>query len=378
MNPNDEKDKALHRKEMFLKYKEELEANTTLQQLLERSYPNNRSKFVEDFAREKVSWMEYGDFHKKWVERENLQWVEAAHECLDQILQKKLFDVQCLWRAEQWEHPAVQVSSDFTRWEFNIRNCPFIEPITENDIDIYLQYLQSNNFEREIGFMEGWQDYLGIVDTYKNEDANSNVPEWYDFHNGRTGLGIYMTLPDVRGQKEEFYLSLWREKFHKQRAENQRKATEAQQAGTPIKAQEGVDTRPHLSYHQDDWMNWFVTTFEDKETIAKYQSTVKRSEDSDYDEWLENDLATLLRADRPVPIDGWFDWKEAIHRCAARYSQIRIAEAMPEAFEQYRINVDLGLGFDVPNHGFSDIKNWYHNGVLDGREINGEPRDFNF
>ena len=62
-------------------------------------------------------------------------------ERLKEILQKKLFDMQCLWRAEKIIIPEINVSSDFRYWEANIFNCPFIEPVTENEIEIILKHL---------------------------------------------------------------------------------------------------------------------------------------------------------------------------------------------------------------------------------------------
>jgi hypothetical protein len=374
MRPEEEKDKAQWRKETFDQIKAELEANPVFQKMLERAYPNNRQSFVEEYAGRKVHWMEYAEHHRKWLEREDLQWVEKANDCLDQILQKKLFDAQCLWRAEQLEIKEVDVTMDFIYWQQNIRACPFIAPIEQADLDIYMQYLQSSNFEMELGFLQQWQDHEGITEAYRSDEGH--VPEWYEFHNSRTGLGIYMTLPDIRREKEEFYLGLWRQK-HKQDVA-QRVEAEAKAKAENPDAPTPPDKLPMLNFHVDGWMKWFVETFEDKDTIAAFRSNAKSMRDSDEDEQLEDDLRLLARADRPVPMQGWFDWKEAVHRAADSYGRIRIMEAMPDAFEQYRLHIELGLGFEISTDRSFGWNDGYREAILIGRDLNGEPMDFNF
>jgi len=373
MTPEEEKERALRRKEMYDRYKAELEADPTLQKMLERTYPTSRQGFIEDYAGKKVNWVEYADNHRKWLEREDLQWVEKASACLDQILQKKLFDAQCLWRAEQLEIKEVDVTDDFRYWGANVRSCPFIDPINEADLDIYVQYLQSSNFEQGLGFMEDWQDHEEITAAYRSDGEERNVPEWYEFHNGRTGLGIYMTLPDIRLEKEEVYMDLWR-KQHFQQAAQLKKELATAHAENP----DAPEHRPMLNHYKEGWMKWFVETFEDKDTIAAFQAYTKVVVDSSHDEELHDSLELLARADRLVPMQGWYDWKEAVHRTADSYGRTRILEALPEAYEQYRLHIDLGLGFEMEHDRSYGWNDGYRKAILDGRELNGEPRDFNF
>lgn len=368
----EEKEKAQRRKQLFLQYRAELAANPVFQQLLERTYPTSREGFIEDYVRQKVMWLEMEEFHRTWTEKENLQWVELAAQAIDQILQKKLFDAQCLWRAEQLHLDAVDVTADFKYWEKNIRACPFLEPVEESEVDMYIQYLHSFNYEMELGFMEHWQDHENITDAYKGDDSGGNIPEWYDFHNGRTGLGIYMTLPDVRGEKEGFYMDIWRNVVVRKEQNRVKAEIQAQKdAGT-------YDERPRLAYYQRDWMKWFVETFEDSDTIEAYRRNQKVSDSFSNNEALENDLDMLGRADRKVPIEGWFDWREAVHKAADNYRKIRIEEALPVAFEQYRLAIDLGLGFAEDHDRKVGWNDGYRKAILDAREANGEPRDFDF
>lgn len=378
MNPKEEQKKALWRKEKHLEFKEELRKNEKFMKFLEKTYPFARERFLDEYAQNKVNCIEWGPSHKKWLEQDDLKWIDNATQRLGEILQKKLFDMQCLWRAEKIKIPEIKLTNDFVFWEDNIFNCHFIEPVTQSEVDMYIQYLQSSNFEHSQGFLSRWQDYRELKKAYNDSSQFRTFPDWYEFHNGRTGLSAYMLLPDIRGEKEEFYLDLWRNENRKKAEEAGRKAEEEKNNPQPITSSlADTDARPPLQYHKKGWMTWFINTFEDKETQDVYKRYGGERAFDDYDEFLENDLDTLAKAGKPVPVNAWFDWKEAIHRAADKYSREKIAEALPDAYEQYKLKVEMGI--DVPEENpLAALFNWYPAAILRGRELNGEPRNFNF
>jgi len=376
MSTQEDKEKAEWRLKKHIELKAELQQNEKFQTFIQGMYPGSRDEFIDRYAAEKVRWLEWGPNFKEWLEKEDLHWTEDATDRLKEIQQKKLFDVQCLWRAEKLQLPEIKVTYDFYTWEGDIFNCPFINPVTPEEVDMYIQYLQSQNFENEQGFLDRWQDYEGIKEAYNEGNASRNFPDWYDFHNSRTGLSVYLLLPDVRGQKEEFYLSLWRAELHA-KSEEARKKQKEKPSSSPAAAG-APDTRPHLQDHKDGWLTWFVNTYEDKQTQEMFKRYGGEHPFEDNDEFLEADLELLAKADRIVPVTGWFDWKEAIHRAADSYRRDKIMEALPLAFEQYRMNVDLHIPFPKPDSKHIEMNNWYAKAILRGRELNGEPLDFDF
>jgi len=375
MNTEEEKQKALWRQQKHLEIKAELQQNEKLHQFLEKTYPTSRAGFIDEYAGEKVRWLEWGPKYMQWLEKEDLQWVNNAFERLKEIQQKKLFDAQCLWRAEKLIIEEVKLTNDFIYWEKDILNCPFITPVTEEEVEMYMQYLRSFNFENEQGWFSFWQDYKGIKAAYNDDNETRNFPDWYDFHNGRTGLSVYLLLPDIRGEKEEFYLRLWSAEIKRQHELEKKKKENEPQA--PVAQQ---DMRPRLNYHNNGWLTWFVSTFEDKQTQEMFQRYGGEHpfSGSDSDEFLHNDLTTLGKADGLVPIEAWFDWKEAIHKAADKYRREKIAEALPIAFEQYRMNIELQIAFEKPETETENPNEGLSGAILKGRELNGEPRDFNF
>ena len=280
MNPIEEKEKAIWRQQKHLELKKELQENNKLKELLPNPYPNACERFIDDYAKEKVNWIEWVPVMTEWVEKQDLKWITDATSRLAEIQQKKLFDYQCLWRTEKVTHPILKLTKDFDYWEENIFNCPFITPITEEEVDIYIQYLQSFNFENQQDWLERWQDYEEIKEAYNTNNENRNFPEWYDFHNGRTGLSSYLLLPDVRGQKEEFYMELWRDKYIRKKKKPLKKSIEISQL-SDIKEKlvttdaEGnvLDKRPSLDYHKHGWLTWFINTFDDKQKRKCFLNT---------------------------------------------------------------------------------------------------------
>ncbi len=381
MNHEEEKNKAIWRQHKEQEIIEELKTNKIFCDLLQTIYPTSRDGFTKDYARAKVRWIEWGPKMKEWIEREDLKWINNAGKCLEEILQKKLFDLQCLWRAEKIQLPEIRVTYDFIYWEKNILNCPFLEPISENELNIYMQYMQSSNFEFEEYSWESWQNYREIKEAYNTDGENRNFPEWYDFYNGRTGASSYLLLPDIRGDKEEFYLKLWRkEHFSKAKQEQeQQDIIKAVTNDTGIISSDTTDKRPYLNSHKKGWLTWFVNTFEDKQTQEVFKRFGGERSFSEYDDLLEEDFEILESAYCDVPIESWFDWKEAIHKAAQKFMVTKINEALPVAYQQYLLNHSLNIFSKKAVSDYDDSdKNWYSDMVLRGRELNNEPRDFNF
>ncbi|MCX6351727.1 MAG: hypothetical protein NTX03_07685 [Bacteroidetes bacterium] len=362
MYPQEDRDKALWRLEKFLEIREQLKQNPTFQSILERTYPDSRDGFTDEYAREKVSWLEYGPNNKEWVEREEMRWLDDATRCLGEIQQKKLFDAQCLWRAGQLEIPEVRTSKDFSFWENNIMQCPFISEINENDIEMYTQYLQSFNVEFLERFIMPWQDYDGIKISQDSETAIRPFPEWYDFHNGRTGAAMYMNLPDVKGEKERYYIKLWMEENKRKREEN------------PELYVSKVDPRPYLS-NQDGNINYFVNTFDTDEMKDLYRKYKGISETSNHVEGLQERIRILSRSSETPAIPTTTTIAETIELQVHKVKVAEIVNTLPPAFEQYKLDKEMGLFHELEKDKYGD---WHYNAILRGRELAGESRDFDY
>lgn len=352
--------------------KKEMRENVAMQEYLKQQNEWSVSTFIDSYASHKSMWLQYGKKYLESQENESIKWVTKAAEHLCLLQQKKLFDTQCLWRAEKIIIEEVKVSYDFQLWEHDILNCPFIDPISEDDVHLYIQYLLSENVDIEedmFSIHESWQEYDEIIEAYKTNNKNRNFPEWYDFYNGRRGTGVYMSLPNIRGEKEEFYMNIFRK--------DKRKANEAinPKAATPV-----YDPTKSISYYDKEFRDWFVSTFENKEVNEFYKAFAWENRYKEKEEAIEHTLYILHSADEPIPIEANENWVEALTKAAEKYTIRKIVKALPEAWEQYMMNVEMKIAFpsDREYDPADSIRTIYLEGIIEGRKLNGEPEDFNF
>ncbi|XZF14618.1 hypothetical protein ACTHGU_00625 [Chitinophagaceae bacterium MMS25-I14] len=332
--------------------------------------PGSVKDFINSYAQNKAMWWQYGPFNISMNEREDMQWINAAANHLEIIQQKKLFDAQCLWRAEKVTYPGIELCFDFKVWEQNVLHCPFLEPVKQDDIALYIQYLQQDNIDFQLGWLEEWQDYEEIKEAFETDNASRNVPEWYEFHNSRTGTGVYLSLPDIRGEKENFYVDITRAHAAVQNKER----NEAWEANR--------DKRPYLSTIDKEQLEHFINTFEDKQTQEYYKAYKRSSRNSEEEEVLMEMVSLLLSAEEPVAIGAHYDFREALVKATERFKARKIAEYLPFAYNEYLLNQSMNLGAPKEKlqaaDDYSSIrKTWYGN-IIKGRILNGEPGDLNF
>ncbi len=328
--------------------------------------------FCEAYARTRSYGLQWGEMYERHNEKKQNEWIDAGYEHLCIIQQKKLFDAQCLWRADQLDIKEIEISFDFRIWEEDVLNCPFLEPVTEQEIDWYCQYLSHNNVDLKKGWMDDWQDYEEIKIAYAAENENRNMPEWYEFHNGKTGNGILLILPDLRGQREEFYANLAREA---KRREN-----------PPPPPRDPELDKPWMQFLETGLHIELAKQIEDKHTLKLMQEFVKATEHRHTyeNERAEEDFRYLSDIkDELVPIELHFDYRQALSTAIENYKCRKIAEYLPSAFRKYEQmrNIGFELGTEKEKGQFksyTQIGNVWRELILKGREENGEPRDFNY
>lgn len=360
------------------KAEKEMTANESIQNYLKQFNPASVTQFINQYLTYKTMWHHHGEFYLRQHEKHDLQWIEDASKRLQEIQQKKLFDLQCLWRAGKIELPGIEISFDFQIWEDNVLNCSFIEPITKDDVELYQQYLLQNNVDLDDSMMFSfinWQSYAELKEAYESGNASHNFPEWYDFYNGRKGTGVYMTLPDLKGEKENFYRKLVVD------LDPERKKASAQireSLANPLKPRSDKEGRPIISFHREEFTNWFVETFEDKLTRQYYRAYSWNNRNRDDEEELEAAMAFLYSAEEYVPIEGHYDWKEAVKKAAQTFRRKKISEALPEAFDQYLLNKSMNIAFPSKESPLLQACETIKKEIIKGRILNGEPGDLNY
>ena len=357
----------LDEKETKIKWRKELDQNEAIQNYFKSFNANTIEDFIGSYITKKYMWFKYGDMYKRMLDTNQSQWIELAHEHLQIILQKKLFDVQCLWRAEQIKLEGVSICFDFDVWEHDIFNCPFLEPITSSDIELYQEYLSKVNLEfHGFSLREDWQDYDAIKEAYNGDNSESEMPSWYEYHNLRTGNTKLLLLPDIRGKKEDFYFDLY------VKNKEQKKVKQEQPVSNP-----NYDIRPIISAYDKEIVAFFVKTFEDKEIQNKYNYYTEGN--SDYtDNYCEEIFRDMLETKEIIPVKAHRDFKEAIQIAYNDYKSNKIIDHLPMALEQYLFNIKMGFSFDEKEDFYVDFREKRYEEILEGRVLNGEERSMDF
>lgn len=358
---------------------EQLQTNPAIQDYFKNYNEESVKQFITSYCQQKTYWHQHGDFYKELQEKDELKWIEAAWWHLQAIQQKKLFDIQCLWRAEQIELPGVQLCVDFSYWQENILNCPFIDTITEEEVELYREYLTEDEVELkdEVLFCF-FQDYVGIKQAYLSDgEEGSHFFAWYEFYNSRKGTAHYMDLPNVRGEKESFYIAVARQANpEKAAAIAEVKRAFSHPPGEPYTDRQGKEL---INAFSPEILNYFVNTFEDKQTKEYYKAAKWFSRNNDEKDNLDDSIEILLSADEDVAIEAHDDWKEAIHQAARRCIIRKVSEMLTDAYEQYSLNISMNISFPGNNtEQMLAAKKSVVDDILLGRKLAGEPEDLNF
>lgn len=353
-------------KELKIKWHKEILENDSMQEYFKNFNPHSIDTFISFYLAEKYLAYKYADSYQRRADTKRSRWIDAAEKHLKIIQHKKMFDAQCLWRAEQIQLEGVAISFDFRCWIKDILNCPFIEAVTEDDIRMYQDYLATTDFDyRDDDDFHDMQNYDRFRENYHgDEDEGTPLPDWYDYHNLRTGNSSLLLLPDIRGEKEDFYIELFRDDACKD---------------APPPAPYVPDTRGILMTSDIEKMTFFVKTFEDEETRVKYGNYLavnKKQEDTDFD--LGDLLYDLKNEEEVFPIAAHHDYREALFKAYNSFYAKKLAEYLPIAHQQYLFNRQMGLITKAPDNFYLGLRGKYLNMILDGRALNGEPRNLDF
>jgi hypothetical protein len=343
---------------------------------------HHRKSFIEWYANKRLLCKKYGSMYLKQKEEKHLQHIQKAYKCLSEISQKKIFDKQCLWKAEQIKLPQIEISEDFRVWEEYPMCCPFIDPITPDDVALYKKYILSDEYV-ETDYYYGWQDYDGIKNAFDstnddNEDSKQffffdieSVPSWYEFYDFHKATQLLM-LPDIRGKKEDFYIDLAREKAQKEHEEEQKK-------NPPIVKPN--DPRPALYLGEGQNVYKFMAMFEDPEVLEAAKAMDEEIDLLD-DHEFEQACSYLSNTAPNYVITKQGNWRDLIVEAAETHRRHAVANMLEAAYEEYLFKLEMGLlvlpaDYKKDKHGF-DISEINRKRILEGRILNGEEPNLDF
>jgi hypothetical protein len=352
----------------------ELRNNPKYKEFFATYHPDDIEEFIKSYARRKVTWINWGKFYYEHNEDHQLRFYNQAQSCLWQIQQKKLFNLQCQWRAEKIKLPGVIATVDFRYWEYNIKQANFVPPITQWEFDLYMEYFQGNEAEvdpAETDYEFEWQDYVRFTEEYNNERENSDwiLPLWYQFYDNRMGTDKLMGSQDLRGEKESKYLKAYYEHINKTVPEEKSDV-----------AVENKRDSDYLSVYNPNIIEKFVRSYEDREILKYFLSYEKSHKPMDFaDELAEMAFKELKDIIELVPVKENSDWREALIDAWEEYRKKQIIRLLPLVYEDYLQKQELGISYELEeSQEVNDELEEWKLAIRKGRELSGEAPDFNF
>jgi hypothetical protein len=348
---------------LFNTIKKELKTDKAYEEFFKQYNADSVDAFIENYASKKARYITYGEMLNKNSEQASIRRQDEAEERLWEIQRKKLFDLECQWRAESLKIPQIEITTDFEFWEKNIASCPFLSQITEDEFELYVDYIASDDFfDFKMEYM--WMNYNDIKGRYKE---HGSIPPWYEYYDLRKGTGSFLILPDIRGDKEEYYLNIWRS----------HKAAEFDSKIKPVKK----DTRPFLKSYDIKVIEDFIKKFENlrmHEYFKMYEDELYKSNDE-----VERAFITLKEADEEISLPFNTDWRSSLIQAARNYEKRKLIEALRNAYSKYKYRLEVGISPETLDQedNIEWIKEWsdeVKNKIVNARVLNNETADLNF
>ncbi|MDO7877264.1 hypothetical protein Q5H93_21140 [Hymenobacter sp. ASUV-10] len=356
-------------------------------------HPRIREMFAQTYGHEKWMWQWEGARELTNQEKAARRFGELAYDRLWDIQRKKLFDLQCRWRAGLLTLPGVDCSYDFEAHDATIENCPLPGPITPEELDMYCDFVRlAPDFDDDVMDRNGgpwydprgWQDYDTMKlyeqefdrETPDHERQGIHPPAWYDFHNMRTGNGMLLSLPDVRRPAEL--------RYRQAEADARQTRNEAVQAAAPLPPLP-PDPRPQYlpQWEMEELLDDFIDSYEPaqlrREKAAYALVKDREAEDKQVVEDFEY-LKSLEAADT-VPLKEAANWRAALRQAVVESQRQQLLAHLPLVYDEYLLREQLGIAHPEATEGrYRDTNNplRWRNEILDGRELLGEPRNFDF
>ena len=360
------------------RFAEELLRHEKLQDFLNQFRGNNDpEKFAAEYAQQKVNLVRYYKYYVRLMNEEEIEETEyqkSAHDALEALLQKKLFNLEQQWRANRLKLDELKISEEFNRWSRDIFSCPFIPPVIDYELDLLKRFLRESTDRYEnIADVSRQYSYQEVREKDENGDY-PNMPEWFKFYDTYMGTGNLLLLPDIRGPQEERYIDRFREE--------KSKGKPPVPAPTPVEP----DKRPFIFNMGHEYAA--CARLVETDTCIRYlfeaydRNKYREANRPDHFE-LDYALDKLQKADRPIRFDSKLIWHEAIFTAVYRYENERTAEHLDHVFAEYQMIHELGMQQDNSDDMLVQM---YQNelipklreAVLVGRKLLGEPEDFDF
>jgi hypothetical protein len=278
---------------------------------------------------------------KKYYRNRQLHEQQEAEEsvllCLEAILHKKLFNAQCLWLAHELELPLKSTWS-IHKYSHNLFEATFLEPITQEELDAFIGYYLSDdyepfnsiiaqNHEKLVAYALG-QKYHSPLEAFDRLlHPDPHYPHWYAWYDRHFGTGDLVKLPDHRAEAEQVLLSAYSKK-------------KGIDMSGVIEGFQNIDKiKPLVAYHPEFLA--FAEHIEDYRMRTFFKTQTEHIYEAKTDEgkmWI-NYLEDMLYQE--IPISAADDWRDAVCDAGFRHLQQNTVKRLPEYYDQYLHDTDF-------------------------------------
>ncbi len=321
------------RQQTFETILNDLNSNPKYNDFFNQYHPASIKNFKENYARYKTDCIEYEQLLKDVELRETLKYQDKATDCLWDIQYYKLLVVQCKWRSEEIEIPEITYTHDFFYWLVNTEKCLFITPISQNELDTYIEYLSEETSKRMFDFDDRCQMYN--YEKFKEECENKEKCHPYYFYMFNLMGRDMFQLPDLKGTNEKRYFE----------AVN----IEEQKNKPPKTDDPNEDKRPMIHTYPEDDMIPFLEYMK-QPTLLAFRK-IKTELDHMYSGWtyFEKAIETLQEAGDNWPVDYHQDWHYSIINAALQYEKKGVIKTIKKVYENYVWMQDNNIEFTPPS-----------------------------
>lgn len=394
--PKDYADRHIYFDELKKTFWEEIKSSKENKDYLNKYNVESVESFMLGYAERKAYLIEHYKYEIERVRSVDLKVKKEAEGYFDYIKQKQLYNLQLKWRAEEIELEGIKACVDFEFWGKHINDCFFLPQISEYEVKLLKDYLKSEDYRPEGSFSRlAWQSH----DMFNNDIIpffNIEYPAWYKYYDAQLGTGTLLNLPNIRGDKEHYYLverSRNSEKEQKKIEKAHKKNPPPPPAPKPLKLTDDIYGNIDLfilEFEKDQHILELERLFKKRSLSLNYRENVKAVENETYnehdidDEVVEEAVRDLDAYETKIPMLGGFQWREAILITLENYKIQRIEELIDGIYDEYLMLEETGITTKRPKEIMlaeleADLDIAMRRGlVLDGRELLGEPRDFNF
>ena len=374
--PKDHAERARFLTQLEAEFLARLRQHPKTIEFLRQYNPGCHDSFLKGYAAWKRSFVTWSQYSMKEITKgRELRYREETEDAFAAILRKKLFNTEILWRAEQLTLPGIRITWDFRKWHRKPQKCPFLEPVTAEEIDLMQQFLQTDNCS--LGDLQdlGYESLLAFMDTDRFDEIEQ--PEWYEYYDRYMGTGHLLLLKDIRGSKEEHYRGIHFD--DKRKKEGATRTNNVSPPALPYISCYGHEEKYTLSRLIDDDIFQQLFLYEWEEHNAK-----RAAEDAAgiYD--IEDIVDKLNNIPNPPPVRAGVSWREALYHCWQDYLKGIVGDDLPVLWEELKFFKEVGLEGVADEDGTKmdaedeRLSASVMSQILNGRELAGEPRDFNF